>query len=425
MKQPHLRTDTPTDDRISAHSSDESQVNPDSGVWPGFTVEERDWRRDATLYDYLPASERKRILPTYFAAVPTEISALSPMISSETQAAVEQATLELRDFSAAFGEDSAPFAAILLRTESAASSNIENLTAGAKAIATAELGGKTGENARLIVSNVKTMTAAIELSEAIDASSVLRMHKVLLEETRPDIAGKWRKEQVWIGGQTASPHGAVFVPPHYSRVPAAIADLMRFAVRDDLSALVKTAITHAQFENIHPFPDGNGRTGRALMSAMIRREGLTDQVIAPISSGLLANSEDYFQALNAFREGDVNQIVELTARSTVFAVANSRALVNDIRSLREKWVQKVGGRRGSAAEALTQMLAGQPVVTADTVAKATGVSIAAAYRAVQEHVSAGVLAPGGKILGAQSWSAPELLGALEAFAARAGRRAAS
>lgn len=422
MEQPHKRKGTLAGGELRARSRDESQASLGGVVWPEFTAEELPWDRDETLYDYLPASERRRILATYFSAITPKISALSPTVSSKTQASVEQATIELRNFSAEFGEESAPFSAILLRTESVASSNIENLTAGAKAIATAELGGKTGENARLIVSNVEAMKAAIELSEAIDESTVLRMHEVLLEEARPDIAGRWRDEQVWIGGSTVSPHGAAYVAPHHSRVPAAIADLMLFARRDDLPALVKTAITHAHFENIHPFPDGNGRTGRALMSAMIRHEGLVDQVTAPISSGLLAHSGDYFQALNAYRDADINQIVELIARSTVFAVGNSRALVKDIRSLREKWMKQVSGRRGSATAALTQMLAGQPVVTADTVAKATGVSLAAAYRAVQDHATAGVLVSGGKIRGAQSWSAPELLGALEAFAARAGRR---
>lgn len=422
MEQPRERNGTPASGEFRAHDRDGSLANLGGVAWPGFMAEELPWNRDATLYDYLPASERRRILPTYVAAIPPEISALSPHLGSATQASVERATIELRNFNAEFREDTAPFSAILLRTESVASSNIENLTAGARAIATAELGGQTGEHARLIVSNVEAMKAAVELSETIDESTVLRMHEVLLEKTHPEVAGRWRGEQVWIGGSSISPHGAAYVAPHHSRVPAAIADLMLFAGRDDLPVLAKTAITHAHFENIHPFPDGNGRTGRALMSAMTRHEGLVDRVTVPISSGLLANSGEYFEALNAYREGDINQIVELTARSTVFAVSNSRALVKDIRSLREKWVKQVGGRRGSATAALTQMLAGQPVVTADTVAKATGVSIAAAYRAVQEHVTAGVLVPGGKIRGVQSWSTPELVSALEAFAARAGRR---
>jgi Fic family protein len=422
MEQLRKQKGTPAGGEFRAHNRDESRGNLGGDAWPEFAVEELPWDRDETLYEYLRASERKRILPTYLAAISPEISGRSPNISSETQATVEQATIELRNFSAEFGEDSAPFSAILLRTESVASSNIENLAAGAKAIATAELGGKTGENARLIVSNVEAMKAAIELSQTIDERTILRMHEVLLKGTRPEIAGRWREEQVWIGGSPVSPHGAAYIAPHHSRVPAAIADLMLFAGRDDLPAFVKTAITHAHFENIHPFPDGNGRTGRALMSAMIRHEGLVDQVTVPISSGLLAHSDEYFQALNAYRDGDTNRVVEMTAHSTVFAVGNSRALVKDIRSLRQKWMTQVGGRRGSATAALTQMLAGQPVVTADTVAKTTGVSIAAAYRAVQEHVTAGVLIPGGKIRGAQSWSAPELLGALEAFAARADRR---
>jgi Fic family protein len=335
---------------------------------------------------------------------------------------VEEATIALRNFDTEFSADSAPFAAMLLRSESVASSNIENLSAGAKTIATAELGGKTGENARLIVSNVEAMQAAVRLSETIDETSILQMHETLLHPTQPTIVGSWRRGQVWVGGGRLSPHGANYVAPHHSRVPEAMSDLLAFANRDDISILVKIAVTHAQFENIHPFPDGNRRTGRALMSAMVKHEGLVDNVIVPISSGILANSNDYFSALAAYRSGDIDQIVTLTARSALFAVGNSRDLVSDIRALRAMWAGRVRGSQGSAARALTDMLAAQPVVTADTVARQLGVSPATAYRAIEEHVRAGVLERTGKILGVQAWVTPETIRALEAFATRAGRR---
>jgi fido (protein-threonine AMPylation protein) len=116
------------------------------------------------------------------------------------------------------------------------------------------------------------------------------MHRALVERFEPDIAGRWRREQVWIGGGRISSHNAAFVPPRADRVPGAIDDLVAFAHRDDIPALSHAAIAHAQFETIHPFPDGNGRTGRALIHAMIRNRALPlsrctgdDDLVAPAS----------------------------------------------------------------------------------------------------------------------------------------------
>jgi Fic family protein len=104
--------------------------------------------------------------------------------------------------------------------------------------------------------------------------------------------GQWRAEQVWIGGGN-SPLTAVFVPPSHTRVPTAIDDLLAFARRDNVPLLAQIAACHAQFETIDPFADGNGRTGRALVQAMLRNKGLTRQVTVPVSAGLLADADGY------------------------------------------------------------------------------------------------------------------------------------
>ena len=119
------------------------------------------------------------------------------------------------------------FGAILLRSESAASSRIENLTASAKSIALAELGDTSRRNATEIVANTAAMTAAIALADRLDATAILAMHAALLDENDPKISGRWRTAQVWIGSSNYGPHTASFVPPHHSRVTAAIDDLVR------------------------------------------------------------------------------------------------------------------------------------------------------------------------------------------------------
>ncbi len=80
-------------------------------------------------------------------------------------------------------------------------------------------------------------------------------------------------------------------------------DLLVFANRNDVPVLAQVAITHAQFETIHPFTDGNGRIGRALVHAILRRRKITTRVVVPIASYLVANKKAYFDDLNGYREG--------------------------------------------------------------------------------------------------------------------------
>ena len=147
------------------------------------------------------------------------------------------------------------------------------------------------------------MVAALALADRLDEDAVLAMHAALLADVQPEIAGRWREEQVWIGGDSFGPHGAAFIPPHHDHVPALMADLVKFTRRADLPLLSQAAIAHAQFETIHPFPDGNGRTGRALIHAMLRGHGLTRNVTVPVSAGLLTDTNGYFDALTAYRDG--------------------------------------------------------------------------------------------------------------------------
>jgi hypothetical protein len=104
-----------------------------------------------------------------------------------------------------------PFTSVLLRTESVASSRIEHLTASARAIALAELGDTSRRNASVIVANVHTMRAAIDLADRLDEQAILDMHTALLGATRPEWCGHWRTQQVWIGRGDYGPHEASIV----------------------------------------------------------------------------------------------------------------------------------------------------------------------------------------------------------------------
>jgi Fic family protein len=340
-----------------------------------------------------------------------------------TAAAIDDAGAEVSRFDAELGQEVAPFAAVLLRSESAASSRIENLTASARAIAEAELHPTGRRNASLIVANERATTAAIELADHIDADAVLEMHAALLEATDPAITGHWRDQQVWIGGSDVGPHSAVFVPPHWTRVPGAIADLVAFIDRDDIPVLAHAAIAHAQFETIHPFPDGNGRAGRALVHAQLRNKRFTRNVTVPVSAGLLANTGEYFDALTRYRDGDPVPIIEQFASASFRAVGNGRQLVEDLHGVRRDWDGRLRVRRGATAWRVADLLVRRPVINAAIVASELGIAPQNTYRSLQPLVDAGVLVPFTDTKRNQMWRAPEVLDALDRFAARAGRRA--
>lgn len=360
----------------------------------------------------------------YQAAVPAEIAALEVSLPSAVLADAEEASQEIARFDTELGGEIAPFASVLLRTESAASSKIENLTANARSIAEAEtLGTARGRNASMIVANTKAMQAAIDLADQISGDAILSMHEALMHDSEPAIAGKWRDEQVWIGGGNYGPKGADFIPPQQGRVPGAIDDLIRFAKRSDIAVLPHIAIAHAQFETIHPFPDGNGRCGRALIQSMLRNKRLTRQVTVPVSAGLLVDTSSYFQALTAYREGDPAPIVQRLSEASMLAVVNGRQLVADLQTIRRKWASQITARRGSAVHRVADLLIKRPVVNAQLVSDHLGIAISNVYRYLDPLVESKVIVEFTDQTRNRAWRAPEVLGALDAFAERAGRRA--
>jgi Fic family protein len=201
-----------------------------------------------------------------------------------------------------------------------------------------------------------------------------------------------------------------------------MADLVRFTRRTDLPLLAQAALSHAQFETIHPFADGNGRTGRALVHAMLRAGGLTRRVTVPVSAGLLTDTRAYFDTLTAYRAGDPVPIVAMLATASFAAIANARQLVAELHDVRRGWEDTVRARRGATTWRLADLLLRQPVVDAATVARELGVSPANALRPIRPLVEAGVLTEFTGAARNRMWQSPEVLAALDAFAVRAGRR---
>lgn len=359
---------------------------------------------------------------TYEAFIPAVIAETGYRVSNSTAALADEAAREVALFDEQYGKHLQPFSSLLLRSESVASSQIENLTANARSLGEAELGVEDKANAAIVVRNVRAMETALEASDRLDSEAILRMHAALMAGTgHSGPAGEFRQEQVWIGTSVSSPVGATFVPPNHQRVPNLIEDLVHYAARTDVPPMVQAAIAHAQFETIHPFTDGNGRTGRALLHAMLRHQRVTTNVTVPVSAGLLTNVHSYHEALTAYREGDPEAIVNLTSEASLIAISNGTRLVQDIERVTAGWREKITARSDSAVWPVLDLLARQPVVNAHSL-ELLGLDYNRTYRAMTALQEAGVVIGVNKYQKGRFWRAPEILTVLDDFAARAGNR---
>jgi Fic family protein len=307
--------------------------------------------------------------------------------------------------------DTEALARILLRAESVASSRIEGLEIGARRLLRAEAARVLGDDpsdvtAVEVLGNIDAMVygiGAVGPGDPVTVEMLLEIHRRLLSGTRlEEYGGRFREKQNWIGGSAYNPCSAAFVPPPPELVEGLIADLVDFANEDSLPAVAQSAIAHAQFETIHPFVDGNGRTGRALVHLILRRRGLAPRVLPPVSLILATWAQDYIDGLTASRyrgpvtskeasEG-INLWIGRFATACKRAVDDATSFEHEARTIEASWRDRLGRVRArSAADLLLGVLVGAPVVTVNSASEMVGRSFIQTNEAIQRLVDAGVL----------------------------------
>lgn len=380
-------------------------------MWPAITYETCSWNRDPEELSLIPKSRRRRILPTYEAAVPLTIARRPVSLSPEIErrlAEVESAVTRFDQTQASRGFD---LPALLLRSESSSSSQIERLTSSVRNVALAELSDKAPANARLIARNVEAMRKAIEIGSDISIRSICDIHDTLMRDTGAEFG--LRDEQVWIGGTPYSPHDAQYVPPASNRVRTCLDDLVAFAQRDDIAPIAKAALFHAQFETIHPFTDGNGRTGRTLLHCMLASDEVLRHSTLPISAGLLHDVKPYMEALAAYHDGNLEPIIIRLADALELACVIGLRIGDDVAEVLDRWEEANTDRKGSASLRLPALLVEQPVVNIAYIVSHLGISDRAARNLVETACERRILERTGTERRGVFYQATELIAILE------------
>lgn len=322
-----------------------------------------------------------------------------------------ESTVRHLNASASALQDTETLARLLLRAEAVASSQIEGLEVGGRRLLRAEAAQQLGEpsndvTAEEVLGNISAMRWALEhlaTDDPVTLEGLLEVHRLLIAGTRLErFGGAIRVEQNWIGGSSFNPCSAAFVPPPPDCVEDLLRDLCDFCNEDSLPAVAQAAIAHAQFETIHPFVDGNGRTGRALIHVILRRRRVAPRVLPPVSLVLATRADDYISALMATRyigaadsevaiEG-TNRWVELFAASTLRAVTDARMFEEKIEDLRRGWQISLGKvRNDSAVDRLLRVLPGMPILTTSSAADAIDRTFQATNEGIDRLVAASVL----------------------------------
>ena len=375
------------------------------------------WRPDPALY----ASSKYRRPCSYEAFVPDRLAALEPHFPRAGLGVVSDAERAILSLNESPATALAPLARLLLRTESIASSKVEGLQVDARQLAHAEAkiqtGGHVSPIARETIGNVEAMQLAVDgtaRAERVTIGHLTEIHaRLMAPSPNPRVAGRLRSSQNWIGGNDYNPCGADFVPPPPEDVLPLLEDLCAAVANDSLPPLVQAALVHAQFETVHPFDDGNGRVGRALIHVVLRRRGLARAYVPPISVVLAARRDRYIEGLTAFRMGEVAQWIEYFAGAAATAASLASTYLSAVQGLVTQWKEKlaagVAPRADAAACALIDALPGYPDITSPSAQSATGRAKSPIHSATEQHVVSGVLEPLSASKRNRAWEASGLL----------------
>ena len=296
------------------------------------------------------------------------------------------------------------FLMMYLRKDAAASSQIE----GTKATMVDAIEAEAQSNTK-IPSDVDDILHYINALEygmqrvgedefPIALRFIRELHEQLTHHARATqyaAPGQFRDRQNWIGG--SKPENAGYVPPPLDDMHRALGDLEKFInTADDIPTVIKAGLIHAQFETIHPFIDGNGRTGRMLINFFLWRERALEKPVLFLSSFFKKNQQLYYDKLSAYHNGKVGEWLDFFLDGVIEIAGEAIGTVRDITTLREKDLERInslGKRSAESAMKVLPHLYAQPVVNVAMIQKWTGFSRPGAQSLIDRFIEKGILSP--------------------------------
>lgn len=339
------------------------------------------------------------------AFIPDPLPPKDLKIGPKLQALVSQADLSIGRLDGIIDviPDPDRFVRMYVRREAVLSSQIEGTQASLMDVLEFEAQEEQAEarvDIREIVNYIRAMNFGLSRLADLPISRRLmcEVHLELMKNVRGGephkTPGEFRKSQNWIGG--GSPATAKFVPPPADLVGETFAALENFLHSEDpMPPLLKAGLVHAQFETIHPFLDGNGRTGRLLITFWLVEQGVLRKPLLYPSLYFKEHRDEYGERLQAIRDrGEWESWLEFFLDGMAQVAREATQTAHAILELRERDRQRIGqalGRRGPTGLILLDELLKQPIVQTKTVQRRLSISQPTAAGLLQALVDAGIL----------------------------------
>jgi len=225
---------------------------------------------------------------------------------------------------------------------------------------------------------------------------IREIHKQLMTGARSTHfadPGEFRNSQNWIGG--TSPANAFFVPPPKEEMKNALDDLETFLHNEKaVLPLIHIAFSHAQFETIHPFLDGNGRTGRLLVTMLLCHRNLLERPVLFLSSFFKKHQKIYYQKLNGYHNGEVEAWLYFFLDGVIETANDSIIISKEIRELRDNDMAKIqvlAKRESESSMLVLSKLYAKPIVNTRTIMEWTEFSRPGAQKVLDRFVSLDIL----------------------------------
>lgn len=293
------------------------------------------------------------------------------------------------------------FIFMYIRKEAARSSEIEGTQATIIDVikSEAQIESRFPKDVERIVHYIDAMEYGLKRLETLPLSLrfIREIHKVLIENTA-DAPGKtpgnFRISQNWVGG--GSPMSAKFVPPPPSELNRCLDDFEKFLyAKDEYSPLIKAALAHAQFETIHPFLDGNGRTGRLLTTFYLCKLGILERPVLYLSEYFLNNQRNYYDSLNAYHQdsADISGWIDFFLDGVAIIANEAVETSKKINALHQIDIMKIQslGRRAKTGIIVLENLYKLPIINVKKIEEWTGLSRARSNELVQKFIELGIL----------------------------------